>query len=382
MKPALHFTAAFLPLIACLSIAPVAQSQCVSGTFTASPVSSVGLVTTSSAVSGSLAGAAEIWSNCGNARIPSLLVNESAGSNGFDVIVNHVPGASTRSDGACAQGAPTTLDNDGRVTGGEITVWDTWGSGNPPFDCRPLFSSIIAHELGHVFGLANASESCPNHLMGTGVWSGMSSPHADECDQVAQNFKPPSDPPDPITLCDDGSATGLCSPILLNLGAGPYRLSHEDDPVEFDIDGNGAPDRITWSARGSAMAFLALDRNGNGRIDNGSELFGNWTPLRSGVLAANGFEALKELDSTADEVINILDAGWSVLLLWTDTNHDGVSQQEELQSLATSTVRAIETRYHWTGRRDAAGNFFGYQGSAYFDRGRKPLYDVYFRSVP
>lgn len=382
MRPAQRFAAAGFGLIACLSAARGAHAQCVVGTYSGAPVSSIGLVTTSSAVTSSLSGTSEIWSNCGNARIPSFLANQSAGTNGFDVTINHVAGASTRDDGACAEGAPTTFDAEGRVTGGEITVWDTWGSGTPPVDCRPLFGIIIAHELGHVLGLGNSTESCPDHLMGTGVWSGMTSPHSDECDKVAANFTPPSDPPDPITLCDDGSGTGQCSPIIVNLGSGPYTLSGSEDPVEFDIDGDGAPNRITWTARGSAMAFLALDRNGNRRIDDGSELFGNWTPLRSGARAVNGFEALKELDSSADAVVDVLDAEWSALLLWTDVNHDGVSQPEELQHVAASRVRAIGTHSHWTGRRDAAGNFFGYQGSAYFDRGPRPVYDVYFRSTP
>jgi len=62
--------------------------------------------------------------------------------------------------------------------------------------------------------------------------------------------------------------------------------------------------------------------------------------------------------------------------------YDGVSQPGELQSIATSPVRALETRYHWTGRRDYKGNFFGYEALARFERGQRPFYDVYFRTVP
>lgn len=207
----------------------------------------------------------------------------------------------------------------------------------------------------------------------------------------------------PARTCVDANGNGLCdsqepldkdpnedscpggppcsSPILVNLRAGPYSLSGADDAVEFDIDADGTPNRITWTAAGSAVAFLAMDRNANAQIDNGAELFGNWTVSRTGARAANGFEALKELDSNGDGIVDSRDDRWSALLLWADANHDGVSQPMELQSVNDSTVRALETAYHWTGRRDAFDNFFGYQGMAYLSHGRRQIYDVYFRSV-
>ena len=186
----------------------------------------------------------------------------------------------------------------------------------------------------------------------------------------------------PITLCDDGSNTGNCSPILINLGGGPLKLSGAEDPVDFDIDANGTLNRMTWTARGSAVAFLALDRNDNGRIDDGSELFGDSTPLMSGARAANGFEALKELDLNGDALVDRFDGRWADVLLWVDVNHDAVSQPHELQRAADSELHALETAYHWTGRTDAAGNLFRYQGAAFMTRGRFPIYDVYFRSAP
>ena len=104
------------------------------------------------------------------------------------------------------------------------------------------------------------------------------------------------------------------SPLLINLAPGAWRLSGTDDPVGFDIDADGVLNTITWTARDSAIAFLAVDRNQSGTIDHGSELFGNRTMLRSGARARNGFEALKELDSNSG------------------------------------------TSYHWMGRRDSSGN--------------------------
>ena len=68
-------------------------------------------------------------------------------------------------------------------------------------------------------------------------------------------------------------------------------------------------------------------------------------------------------------------------MLWADVNHDGVSQPAQLQNVTVSTVRALETDYHWTGRRDAFDNFFGYQGMAHLNGSRRQIYDVYFRST-
>jgi len=173
------------------------------------------------------------------------------------------------------------------------------------------------------------------------------------------------------------------SPILINLHDGSFPLSGVEAPVWFDIDADGQVNRITWTAADSAVAFLARDRNGNGLIDDGSELFGNATLLHSGVRASNGFEALVELDANGDGLVSALDGeAWSVLLLWTDSDHDGVSQAGEIQSVAGSSVDAIETEYRWTGRRDAAGNLYAYQGRAYLDRARRPIYDVFFGLVP
>lgn len=66
----------------------------------------------------------------------------------------------------------------------------------------------------------------------------------------------------------------------------------------------------------------------------------------------------------------------------TDANHDGVSQPEELRSIAVSPLEAIGTAHHWTGKRDSNGNLFGYQGFAFFRHARRPIYDVFFVSVP
>ncbi|HEX6640584.1 MAG TPA: hypothetical protein VF215_05695, partial [Thermoanaerobaculia bacterium] len=133
----------------------------------------------------------------------------------------------------------------------------------------------------------------------------------------------------PVT-CPAGQSSCDPSPITINLAAGPYRLTSASEGVFFDIDADGLAERIAWTDGNTNLAFLARDRNHNGRIDDGSELFGNYTKLRNGVTAANGFEALAELDTNGDSVVNSADSSWQDLLLWVDHDHDGRSSAEEL----------------------------------------------------
>jgi len=180
----------------------------------------------------------------------------------------------------------------------------------------------------------------------------------------------------------DHTLGGCWSPILINLDSGGYRLTGVDDPVTFDIGANGSPLLLSWTARDASVAFLALDRNHNGRIDDGSELFGNHTPLAGGTPAHEGFEALAQYDANRDSVIDHSDPIWSDLLLWTDRNHDGVSQESELAPLSTSELRSLGCERHFTGRRDEYGNVFRWEARLTQDsRESRPYYDIYFRAA-
>lgn len=187
---------------------------------------------------------------------------------------------------------------------------------------------------------------------------------------------PPSDPsstPDPLTGSLDA---GAYDPIVISL-YGSYKLSALDDPVSFAVAA-GHNVKLCWTARGADDAFLAIDRNGNGQIDNGSELFGNGTLLRQGSAARNGFEVLTEYDANGDGVVDTADPVWSELLLWTDANHNGVSEPNELQHITASTITAIELQRHWTGRRDQSGNWFGYEGHLHEGKRVRSFYDIFF----
>lgn len=187
------------------------------------------------------------------------------------------------------------------------------------------------------------------------------------------------DPPcSPNCGNDDGdNCGGQCSPIVLNLGNGAFRFSGADDPVLFDLDIDGKPDRLTWTARGSEIAFLAIDHNLDGVIASGAELFGN----RPGSFA-NGFETLKVYDSNHDDLIDHNDSVWPFLRLWTDVSHDGVSQAGELQTLDAAGVQGLSLAYHETARADRNGNEFRQQAIYWRNGQARPYYDVWLARVP
>lgn len=177
------------------------------------------------------------------------------------------------------------------------------------------------------------------------------------------------------------------SPVLVDMARDGYHLTSVDDGVLFDLNGDGIPDRVAWTQADSDDGFLAIDRNNNGRIDDGSELFGNHTPVygdRADVTAANGFEVLKFAEgptwgaSYAEGRINSRDAIFSRLLLWRDRNHNGISEPDELTRVADSGVDWIGTDYSTKKRVDRFGNEFRQKGQIGFtDGGVEPVYDVW-----
>jgi hypothetical protein len=131
--------------------------------------------------------------------------------------------------------------------------------------------------------------------------------------------------------------------------------------VLFDHDSDGVKTGTGW-VKGDD-AFLALDRNGNGAIDNGGELFGVDTVLANGKKAANGFAALADLDSNGDGNIDAQDEIFDQLRIWRDLDQDGVSDPGELQSLADAGIASIGLDNTATHQNLAGGNVLTAQDS-------------------
>ena len=162
--------------------------------------------------------------------------------------------------------------------------------------------------------------------------------------------------------CPDGINT---SPIIIDVDSSGFSLTDAANGVDFDIAVVGFAQRIAWTSQNSTNAFLVLDRNANGMIDNGAELFGNFTPQPESS-NPNGFIALTEYDKTiyggnGDGKISSSDLIFTDLRLWQDANHNGISEPAELHPLLSLNVAAIELDYKESKKTDEFGNEFRYR---------------------
>lgn len=129
------------------------------------------------------------------------------------------------------------------------------------------------------------------------------------------------------------ASNGLYDPLVLDLdGDGIETTSIEDTDFQFDLfEGSGFVGDHGWLS--SDDGFLALDKNGNGRIDSISELFGDHLET--------GFEDLASLDSNSDGKIDSSDELFSSLVVWQDLNENGQSEEGELTSVSDIGIVSI-----------------------------------------
>jgi len=181
-----------------------------------------------------------------------------------------------------------------------------------------------------------------------------------------------------------------CDPIVIDLDNDGFNLGAPGVGVYFDVDANGVRDHVQWVRRGGDEGFLAIDRSGNGLVDDGAELFGVGTPLvLEGRLAPNGFVGLaqydaRELGGNDDGLITAADAIWPQLRIWVDFNADGVSTYDEMHTLKSYGISSLETIPKLRKYVDAAGNVIPYWAWA-IERtrpGRVLMVDVFFRHLP
>jgi Ca2+-binding RTX toxin-like protein len=129
--------------------------------------------------------------------------------------------------------------------------------------------------------------------------------------------------------------------LVLDLDGDGIETTGVQDGVAilFDHDADGVKTGTGWVKPDDG--WLVLDRNGNGAIDSGRELFGVDTIKSNGQLAKDGFDALKDFDLNGDGIINSSDAEYGNLRIWRDLNQDGISQSNELSGLAANGVVSI-----------------------------------------
>ncbi len=190
-----------------------------------------------------------------------------------------------------------------------------------------------------------------------------------------------------LTCCVDSGGTHPCcpagTPIVIDPANEGFHLTGLSDGVDF-ATGPGKPlQHITWTNSQYRNGWLVLDRDGNGRIDDMSEMFGNATPQPPSS-EPNGFAALSVFDEprnggNGNGMIDPGDAVYSSLRLWVDRNHNGISEPEELFTLPAVGLFAMDLRYWPDKKTDEYGNAFNLR-SRVWDLRRGPYdhrcYDV------
>ena len=179
-----------------------------------------------------------------------------------------------------------------------------------------------------------------------------------------QTDNPPSIPED--TKGDIGKlwedAENSRSPLVVDLdGDGKIETVSTDGNIHFDFDSNQKIENSGWI--GKNEGFLVRDINGNGQIDNGTEMFGNHTVLQNGKNAVNGFEALKDLDSNGNGKFDAEDDAWSQVKVWRDTNTNGIVDSGELLTLEQAGIESINLKYDYQKEADENGNLEIQQGT-------------------
>lgn len=235
----------------------------------------------------------------------------------------------------------------------------------PPTECYPYF--VQKDYTNGLYGTTNAWDQtifsgCKDEFL---VVTQADCPCAPDCTTQeidgdgswTDEEQKADDPVDGVN--EDGT------PVILSLEDGNFSLSSTEDPVLFDLLATGDPGWFSWTARGSDEAFLVLDRNGDGKVNDGRELFGDHSPQLPSA-EPNGFRALAVYDEVmnggnGDGWIDARDPIFEHLLLWLDGDHDGVTDSGELMTLSQGGVEALSVEYRTVGRRDAHGNVYRYE---------------------
>ena len=158
-------------------------------------------------------------------------------------------------------------------------------------------------------------------------------------------------------------------------------LIRQYDPLTLDLDGNGIETLASNGHKGALFdhsndgirtatgwvskddGLLVHDRNGDGVVNNGGELFGDNTLLKNGERATNGYQALADLDENGDGKVDAADSAFAKLRVWRDLNQDGISQEGELLTLNEAKVKALNLANKNADRDLGNGNSLAEEGT-------------------
>ena len=158
-----------------------------------------------------------------------------------------------------------------------------------------------------------------------------------------------------------GTTAARIDPIVLDISGLGITTKSVADGVYYDLDNNGFSEKTGWIDAKSGI--LVLDKDANGQIETGNELFGDRTILEDGKTASSGFAALAALDSNRDGVIDAKDDKFSELRIWVDRDGDGFSAPDELMTLEDAGIKSLNLSHTFVGQVDENGNTIARVGS-------------------
>jgi hypothetical protein len=225
---------------------------------------------------------------------------------------------------ACSEGDTSACDVDGAPGTRTCQIGEhgfVWGACNlpqaQPDQCRP-------GDVMHCFAEGSAMRSQFGDMTAS-------------CEQIDGRWAYP---------------THACAtPLVFSFDHRPVDFTQAEG--EFDLFGQGMSIGTDWVS--AATPWLVLDRNHDGNIADGSELFGSMTVLPSGERAQDGFAALAALDADRDGWITPRDPGFAQLQLWSDTDQNRRSSASELSPLTAAKIDAIELAYRRVPRCETSG---------------------------